>query len=148
MQIPVERLDQLANRLAELGARMASGTLEGEEFVKASRDYAELEPVAKIAAEVKSMREEIEGLEEMLQDPEMKAMAEEELAVIRERLPEAERKLAVAMLPRDAADARPAPGSVSPLKKSDRRARPADFIAEVQVVTAWIIKVDRFFHEA
>ncbi len=35
-------------------------------------------------------------------------MAEEELASIREALPEAERQLAVAMLPRDSADAKPA----------------------------------------
>jgi peptide chain release factor 1 len=54
------------------------------------------------------MREEIEGLEEMLGDPEMKAMAEEELAAIREKLPKSERKLALAMLPKDSADARPA----------------------------------------
>ena len=92
MQIPPERLDQIANRFAELEARMASGTLEGDAFVQASRDYAELEPVAKIAAEVKAMREEIGGLEEMLADPEMKAMAEEELAQIRE----AQNKLAKA----------------------------------------------------
>ena len=79
MQIPAQRLDQIANRFAELEARMASGTLEGDAFVQASRDYAELEPVAKAAAEVQSMRAEIEGLEAMLDDPEMKAMAEEEL---------------------------------------------------------------------
>ncbi len=108
MTIPAERLDQIANRFAELEARMASGTLEGEEFVAASRDYAELEPVAKIAAEVQATREEIAGLEEMLADPEMKRLAEEELAALRERLPEAERQLAIAMLPRDAADSRPA----------------------------------------
>ena len=87
---------------------MASGQLEGEEFVQASRDYAELEPVAQIAAEVSAMREEIEGLEAMLSDPEMKSMAEEELEQLRRTLPEAERKLSLAMLPRDSADARPA----------------------------------------
>ncbi|NVE95070.1 peptide chain release factor 1 [Altererythrobacter lutimaris] len=108
MQIPAERLDQIAHRFAELEARMASGTLEGDEFVRASRDYAELEPVAKIAGEVKAAREEIAGLEEMLADPEMKAMAEEELANIREALPDLERKLAVAMLPKDSADNKPA----------------------------------------
>ncbi|MBX7458962.1 peptide chain release factor 1 [Qipengyuania sp. 1NDH17] len=108
MQVPAERLDQIAHRFAELEARMASGTLEGDEFVKASRDYAELEPVAKVAAEVKAAREEIASLEEMLADPEMKAMAEEELAELQKRLPEAERKLAVAMLPRDSADNKPA----------------------------------------
>ncbi len=105
---PAERLDQIAHRFAELEARMASGTLEGEAFVQASRDYAELEPVAKTAAEVKSMRAEMAGLEEMLGDPEMKAMAEEELAEIREKLPEAERQLAIAMLPKDSADSKPA----------------------------------------
>ncbi|MGB3795732.1 MAG: peptide chain release factor 1, partial [Alteraurantiacibacter sp.] len=95
-------------RFAELEARMASGQLEGDEFVQASRDYAELEPVAQIAAEVSAMREEIEGLEDMLSDPEMKAMAEDELEQLRKQLPEAERKLSLAMLPRDSADARPA----------------------------------------
>lgn len=108
MQIPAQRLDQIANRFAELEARMASGMLEGDAFVQASRDYAELEPVAKVAAEVTAMREEIEGLEAMLGDPEMKGMAEEELAAIREALPEKERSLAIALLPRDSADAKPA----------------------------------------
>ena len=108
MTIPDERLRQLANRFAELEARMASGQLEGEEFVQASRDYAELEPVAKSAIALSEMRSEIAGLEEMLGDPEMKAMAEEELASLREQLPQIERQLALAMLPRDAADQRPA----------------------------------------
>ena len=108
MTVPPERLRQIAQRFAEIEARLASGTLEGDEFVKASRDYAELEPVAKVAAEVKAAREEIASLEDMLADPEMKAMAEEELAELQKRLPEAERKLAVAMLPRDSADNKPA----------------------------------------
>ncbi len=87
---------------------MASGQLVGEEFVQASRDYAELEPVARLTAEVQAMREEIDGLTEMLADPEMKAMAEDELADVQQRLPEAERQLAVALLPRDSADGKPA----------------------------------------
>ena len=104
MTIPPERLEQIAHRFAELEARMASGTLEGDAFVQASRDYAELEPVAKGAADVKAMRDEIAGLEDMLADPEMKAMAEEELSALRKSLPTAERALAIAMLPRDSAD--------------------------------------------
>ncbi|WP_336987438.1 peptide chain release factor 1 [Altererythrobacter aquiaggeris] len=108
MTIPEERLRQIGNRFSELEARLGSGSLEGEAFVQASRDYAELEPVAKIAAEIRSAREEIAGLEEMLADPEMKAMAEDELAAIRARLPDAERALALALLPRDSADAKPA----------------------------------------
>ena len=108
VQIPPERLDQIAHRFAELEARMASGTLEGEAFVRASRDYAELQTVAKIAAEVKAAREEMAGLSAMLADPEMKAMAEEELAALKATLPDLERRLAIELLPRDSADAKPA----------------------------------------
>jgi peptide chain release factor 1 len=108
MHIPPERLDQIARRFAELEARMASGTLEGEAFVRASRDYAELEPVAKIAAEVKAARAEIAALQELLADPEMKAMAEEELAALKSALPALERRLAIALLPRDSADSKSA----------------------------------------
>ncbi len=108
MTIPAERLTQIAHRFAELEARMASGTLEGEAFVRVSRDYAELEPVAKTAALVAAMREEVLALTEMLALPEFKAMAEEELATLREELPVLERQLAIAMLPRDSADVRPA----------------------------------------
>ena len=108
MSIPEERLAQIANRFAELEARLASGQLEGEAFVAASRDYAELEPVARVAADVRAMRAEIAELSAMADDPEMKALADEELAELRQRLPEAEHQLQIAMLPRDAADARPA----------------------------------------
>ncbi len=109
MTIPDERLAQLGARFAELEARLASGTLEGEAFVAASRDYAELEPVARVAEEVLTMRGELAELEALNDsDPEMKALAEEEVARLRSALPEAEHRLAVAMLPRDSADSRPA----------------------------------------
>ena len=109
MQIPDDRLQQLAHRFSELEARLASGTLEGEGFVQASRDYAELEPVARAAAGVRTMRGELAELENLDDaDPEMKALAGEEIERLRSDLPAAERALAIAMLPRDSADARPA----------------------------------------
>ncbi len=108
MNVSDERLSQIAQRFAELEARLASGTLEGEAFVTASRDYAELEPVAREAADVAAMRAELAELREMLSDPEMKAMAADDIERIERELPGAEAKLAVALLPRDAADSRPA----------------------------------------
>ncbi len=109
MTIPEERLAQIAQRFAELEARLASGTLEGEAFVAASRDYAELEPVAKVAEQVRTMRGELAELQQLDDpDPEMRVLAEEEVARLKAELPDAERQLAVAMLPRDAADSRPA----------------------------------------
>jgi len=101
------RLGQIGARFAELEARLASGSLEGKDFIAASRDYAELEPVAKAAAEVREMRGELASLQ-ALDDPEMRELADEEIARLKAALPEAERALSIAMLPRDTADARPA----------------------------------------
>ncbi|MBH0111689.1 peptide chain release factor 1 [Novosphingobium sp. YJ-S2-02] len=109
MSISNERLGQIGARFSELEARLASGTLEGEAFVAASRDYAELEPVARIAAEIAAMRAELAELQDLDDtDPEMRALAAEEVARLKSELPERERELAIAMLPRDAADQRPA----------------------------------------
>ena len=109
MTISDSRLSQISARFAELEARLGSGTLEGADFVAASRDYAELEPVARVAAHVASLRAEQASLSALDEpDPEMRALAEEELTRLRDELPEAERALAIAMLPRDSADARPA----------------------------------------
>jgi peptide chain release factor 1 len=64
--------------------------------------------VARAAAAVSAMRVEQADLSAMQDDPEMRALAEEELTRLREDLPEAERALSIAMLPRDVADSRPA----------------------------------------
>jgi len=109
MTIADSRLHQLAERFAELEARLASGTLEGEAYITASRDYAELEPVARAAIHVSALRSELADLAALDDnDAEMRALADEEVVRIRSELPEAERALALAMLPRDTADARPA----------------------------------------
>ncbi len=109
MTVSDARLGQIAHRFAELEARLASGTLEGADFVTASRDYAELEPVARAASAVVAMRGELVSLTALDEpDPEMRALAEEEIARLRAELPEAEHRLAIAMLPRDSADMRPA----------------------------------------
>ena len=90
---------------------MASGQLEGDGFVAASKEYSELEPVAKAAAEVRRLRTEIETLEHMTQDssdPDLHEMAVEELEDVTRQLSDAEMSLAISLLPRDSADDRPA----------------------------------------
>jgi len=106
--ISPDRIAAILRRQEEVQAQMARPDLEPAEFVRLSKDYAELEPVVQAAAKVETLRRELTELEAMLADPEMKAMAQEELESVRARLPEAEHRLAVALLPRDAADQRPA----------------------------------------
>jgi peptide chain release factor 1 len=108
--ITAERIAQIEGRRDELAASMARGDLAADEFVRLSKDYAEIEPVAQAAAEVRRLRAELDVLGGMEgdSDPDIRAMAAEEAEVIRLQLPLAERRLALALLPRDAADERSA----------------------------------------
>jgi peptide chain release factor 1 len=109
--IPIDRIRQIEARRDELSASMARSDLAPDQFVKLSKDYAELEPVANAAHEVRRLRQEQDALVFMVEeegDPELKTMAAEELASLREQLVVADRKLALALLPKDAADERSA----------------------------------------
>ncbi|MFA6117294.1 MAG: peptide chain release factor 1 [Sphingomonas sp.] len=105
-----ERIAQIEARRDELQALMATGDLPSDRFVAVSKEYAELEPVARAAGEVRRLRAELNVLAVMENeaDPEIRAMAREEIETIRETLPLAERGLALSLLPRDAADERAA----------------------------------------
>ncbi len=102
-----EQIDSILKRLAELEATMAEGGAS-DDFVRLSKEYAELSPVAKTAQAVRDLRMEIADLGGMVDDPdsdaEMRELATEEMAAARERLPALEGALRIAMLPRDAAD--------------------------------------------
>jgi peptide chain release factor 1 len=109
-QISDQRIGQIIARRDELSARMASGELEGEAFVAASRDYAEVDAVAQVADHVRRLRAELADIEAMAagDDAELAAMAAEERSAVVAALAEADRALSIAMLPRDVADARSA----------------------------------------
>ena len=110
--ISPERIAQISARRDELQALMATGDLPSDRFVAVSKEYAELEPVVKAAGEVRRLRAELGVLNGLADGPdsdaEIRDMAREEIAVIKVSLPDAERALALALLPRDAADERAA----------------------------------------
>lgn len=83
---------------------MASGELSGDEFTKISMEYAELSPVVEALDEYESAKSEREDLNEMLADPEMKDMAQEEALALDKRIPELERQIKLALIPKDEAD--------------------------------------------
>ncbi|MDQ0247961.1 peptide chain release factor 1 [Sphingomonas kyeonggiensis] len=110
MKIPADRIAAIEARRDELQAQMATGDLSGDRFVAVSKEYAEIEPVALAAGEVRRLRTEAESLALMAQEPddELRALAAEELHANEQALAAAERGLALSLLPKDAADARPA----------------------------------------
>jgi peptide chain release factor 1 len=109
-RISSERIASIEARKHELSKAMAAGDLAPEEFVRLSKEYAAVEPVAAAAREVRRLRAERESLLSMTKDAddELRQMASDELHHIETKLPEAERALAVQLLPRDAADERAA----------------------------------------
>jgi peptide chain release factor 1 len=111
--IPTDKLDQLAQRFQFLEAKLQSG-ISGTEVVTLSREYSDLRPVIATADNYRSLVHQLTEAEEMLRDPEMRALAEEELPGLREQLAVAERAVQLALLPKDAADSRPAMLEIRP----------------------------------
>src|SRR5690606_6230720 len=105
--LPEDRLTQIVERFEYLEARLNAGPA-AEEIAAISREYAELKPVVAQIAEWRDAAAGIREAEAMLADPEMRELAEDELARLRAALPGLEHALRIALLPRDAADARPA----------------------------------------
>ena len=108
--ITAERIAAIEARKEELQAAMSAPDLPADAFVRLSKDYAEILPVAEAARELRRLRAEMEVVGGMLADPsaEIREMAQEEMATLQAQLPEAERDLALKLLPRDAADERAA----------------------------------------
>jgi peptide chain release factor 1 len=105
--IPFERLDQLQARYEYLEARLAEGAAPSE-LAALSREYAGLKPVVAEIARFRDLLRERDEAERLLADPEMRALAAEELERIGAALPEAERAVQLALIPKDEADERSA----------------------------------------
>ena len=104
------RLAEIAARHAGLADSLGAAGLSGDKRAALAREYAALAPVVERIGERAALIAEIADLEEVLADsgadPEMRELAESELADCRARRPAVERALALALLPRDEADDR------------------------------------------
>ncbi|MEL6689492.1 MAG: peptide chain release factor 1 [Pseudomonadota bacterium] len=109
--IPRDTLLQITQRFEFLEAAMSTG--EGD-IAKLGKEYSDLRPVVEQIRAYEQVEADIAEAEEMLGDPDMKELAEEELPELRARLPELEQELRIALLPKDAADARPAMIEIRP----------------------------------
>ncbi|WP_411286661.1 peptide chain release factor 1, partial [Phenylobacterium sp.] len=102
MRLPQARLDQVLDRFREIEARMGAAA-DGAEIVRLSKEHAELRPVAEAVQALARVRAEAPELEEMAAagDPEMAAMARDELDALNNKLPELERQVALLLAPKD-----------------------------------------------
>jgi peptide chain release factor 1 len=106
--IPAAKLDRLLDRFHAVEAELSSGA-GGPSFVKLSKEHAELSPVIDVVRDYRAAQEELTGAETLIADPatdsEMRSLAEEERAELKQRVEKLEHALQIQLLPKDAADA-------------------------------------------
>lgn len=109
--LPAVRLEALIARHAELEAALSQGA-GGEAFVKLSREFAELSPVIDDVKALKRAQDDLNGVNAMIAEAgagsEMARLAEDERRALETQIEELEHKLRLALIPKDAADARDA----------------------------------------
>src|SRR5579875_1676705 len=103
-----ERLEQIEARFEGLSAQMADPEVLGdhEKYQKIAKQHRELEPVVDKFREYQQVRTGISDARGMINesDPEIRAMAQEELATLEEREPKIEEELKLLLLPKDPND--------------------------------------------
>lgn len=92
-----------------ISEKLASGIV-GEEFVKASKEYAELEPITQTINQYNKAASELADAKEMISevnlDSDTQAMIYDEIHQLEETIPRLERAVKLSLLPKDEADAK------------------------------------------
>jgi peptide chain release factor 1 len=106
-----DKLDRVVERHAQLGDMLAqTDGSDPQEYVRLSKEYADLGQVVETVLALRGTCDEITGLEEILADDEadaeMKDLAGAEIEDLRARVPELEQALKIMLLPKDEADAK------------------------------------------
>ncbi|TXH62937.1 MAG: peptide chain release factor 1 [Thiothrix sp.] len=102
----LQKLENLNERYAEIAVLLGENDVisDQEQFRKLSIEYSQLEPVALGFRDYQRSLDDITTAQEMLADPEMREMAEEELATAKLRRDEQAIELQKLLLPKDPHD--------------------------------------------
>ncbi|MEP1198212.1 peptide chain release factor 1 [Tateyamaria sp.] len=117
--IPQDRLFQIRDRFQYLEAAMSDGS---GDIAALAKEYSDLKPVVAQIEDYIGLVEGIDDSKAMLSDPDMAELAQEEVERLTQALPAAEEALQIALLPKDAADARPAMLEIRPGTGGDEAA--------------------------
>ncbi len=105
----LQKLEQVKKRYQELVKKLSDPSVfnKREEFVKLSQEKAQLEDIVRLYNQYSSILENIQQAKELLQeekDPELKALAKEELESLETEKEELEKRLKLMLLPKDKND--------------------------------------------
>ncbi len=102
------KLDQLSDRLEEVGQLLMreDATASMDNYRKLTREHAEIGPLVALHQSYTQAEQDVAAAQDMLQDPEMKEFAQEEIEAAKARMAALERDLQKMLLPKDANDER------------------------------------------
>ncbi|ASY40335.1 peptide chain release factor 1 [Taylorella equigenitalis] len=102
------RLEQLSQRLIEVDALLAEPDVadDMDRFRKLFRERSEIDPVVELFKEFEAAEGDLNIAVEMMSDPDLKEMGEEEMKSTKERIEQLEQKLQLELLPKDPDDGR------------------------------------------
>ncbi len=100
----LEKLLDVERRYESLAARMYDPTLAPRAMIALTREHAALTPLMEKLREYKGVLRGIEDAEEMTSEPDMKELAQAELAALKPRVVPLEKELRILLLPKDPAD--------------------------------------------
>jgi peptide chain release factor 1 len=112
------KLDRIVARAEELRALLSEGAT-GEAFVAAARELSEIEPVVARVDDLRAAERARAEAQAMLDDADMRELAEAELFDLKDRIPALEHEIRIALLPRDEADDRSAILEIRPAAGGD-----------------------------
>ena len=100
------KLEALVERREELERLLADPEVlaDNDRFRTLSREFAQLEPVSRAFAEEARARRDLAAAEAMRSDPELRDLADEEIATAQARLAELETELMAELIPKDPRD--------------------------------------------
>lgn len=103
-----DKIQDLEIRFQELESLLSDPTVIANqpEFRKLSREHADLAPLIEAFRRYKKVLEELEENKELLADPEMKEMAEEEISRLSEEKERLDAEIKILLLPKDPNDSR------------------------------------------
>ena len=101
-----QKLDSVEKRYEDLTIKISDPDIisKQDEWKNYMKEHAEIEPIVEKYREYKKVKQAIEDAKEMLEDPEMKELAEIDLLDSKDKLPKIEEELKILLIPKDPDD--------------------------------------------
>ena len=101
-----DNLEELEKKFEELNNKIMDPAIisDREQYGKIMKEHSDLEPIIAKYREYKSVQKNLEESKELMNDPEMKDLAEAEMLEAKEKIPQLEEELKILLIPKDPDD--------------------------------------------